>query len=323
MNQKQLDWRYLKALHELYTQKSTDAKITGNDYIKNILMDQRKLIHYKSDNKKILVADLAYPLFYQQHFESNYLLYEQFLIAQGLETDARRRYTEYDIETLMFIAQEKEELIKNLTTQRTFSSQIFKSQGSKYLESKPALLEAVCKILGIIEFPDKDPKNLQWRFVVDCLDPQYIILCENIAHLKTPWKARENNIELWYVGGNNISMIDFISPNKLTKPIFYSCDWDYNGLDIFTRIKNKLSDKQCNIHLLLPYTYVTALPTSSPNHDSKWNFNKNLSGLSASAFFEEAILLINKLIKEDKWIEEESLDLLKLLHENLQLFPIS
>lgn len=150
--------------------------------------------------------------------------------------------------------------------------------------------------------------------MVDCLNPKAVVLCENIAHLKNPWKAREHNIELWYVGGNNIGITDYISPEKLSKPLYYSCDWDYHGLSIYSRIKDKLRVKFFDIGLLLPDTYETALPVNSPHHKSKWNFNKKLSGLNTADFSEDAIKLIEKLVKENKWIEEESMDLVKLIN---------
>lgn len=313
MNNRKLTWRHLKALNQLFVSKRTEAKILDNGYIKNVLMEQKKLIKYKSDNLKILEANSGYSLFYQQNFEVDYLHYETFLKEQNLETDARKRYTEEDIKILMFIAEYKDELAKNLTTIRTFSGQVFKGLGSKYLENKPSLKNTVCQILNIDDFPEKDPKNLQWRLVVDCTNPNLIVLCENISHLKCSWKARNSNVELWYVGGNNIGIIDYISTEKLSEPIYYSCDWDYHGLSIYSRIKEKLRLKSCNIKLLVPYTYETALSVNSPHHKSRWKSNEVFSGLKETDFSDKARILINRLIKEDKWIEEESLDLLELL----------
>ena len=319
MNNKNLTWRHLKGLNQLYVFKRTGSKITDNSYIKNVLLEQKKLIKYKSGNINILEANPAFEAFYQQNFEVSYKLYEDFLLAENLESDAKRRYTELDIQTMIFIAEHKDELIKNLSTIRTFSSEIFKGQGSKYLENKSGLRDAVCKILGIIDFPDRDPKNLQWRFVVDCLKPKLVVLCENIAPLKSPWKARENDIELWYVGGNNIGIIDHISVEKLSKPVYYSCDWDYHGLSIYSRLKQKLLSKSCDIQLLVPYDYDTALPVNSPHHKSEWDFRKDFSGLTSDDFSPKASRLIRKLIAENKWIEEESLDLVKLVDAHLNV----
>jgi hypothetical protein len=71
-----------------------------------------------------------------------------------------------------------------------------------------------------------------------------------------------------------------------------------------------------DIHLLIPYSYDSALSVNSPNHNSTWDFNKELSGLKLTDFTGKAIVLIKKLIKENKWIEEESLDLLTLVKNN-------
>ena len=316
MKNRALTWPYLKALNQLYVSGRTEAKIMTNGYIANVVMKQKKLIKYKSGNIKILEAASAFSTFYEQNFKTDYQLYENFLFEQELESDARRRYTEQDIKTLMFIAEQKDILIKNLSSIKTFSNIVFDGYGSKYLENKPGLKDAVCKILGIDDFPEKDPKNLQWRFIVDCINPKIIVLCENLGHLKNAWKARENRVELWYVGGNNIAMLDHIEPEKLSLPIYYSCDWDFHGLSIFSRIKEKLRSKPCLIKILHPYTLDKALPIDSPHHKSKWNFNKTLSGLKEIDFTDNDIITIKHLIKHDIWIEEESIDLIKMLFDN-------
>ncbi len=311
-----LTWRHLKALNQLYVDKRTDAKITDNGYIANVLMAQKRLIKFKSGNNKILEAAPKYAAFYEENFKQDFEQYTQFLQSANLEDDARRKYTEDDIKTLMFISDYKGELRKNLTTIRTFSTEVFRNHGSKYLENKPGLKNAVCRILGIDDFPDKDPKNHQWRLVVDCPNPTAVILCENIAHLKAAWKVREADIELWYVGGNNIGIIDFISLDKLLKPVYYSCDWDFHGLSIYSRIKEKLRKKSILIRILNPYTTETAISVDSDYHTSHWNFNLPLSGLNHEDFLANEISLIEFLIKENKWIEEESMDILKLYNTN-------
>lgn len=305
-----LTWRHLKALNQLYVDKRTDAKITDNGYIANVLITQKRLLKFKSGNNKILEATPKYFAFYEENFKQDFEQYAQFLQTANLEDDARRKYSEDDIKTLMLISDYKEELCKTLTTIRTFSSEVFKNNGSKYLENKPGLKNAVCKILGIDDFPDKDPKSHQWRLVVDCLNPVAVILCENLAHLKNPSKAREANLELWYVGGNNIGIIDFIDPDRLYLPVYYCCDWDFDGLSIFSRIKEKMKSKNHDLNLLIPNTYEVSLPIDAPHHNSRWDFNKRLSGLKQEHFSDDAIKLIERLIQDSKWIEEESMDLI-------------
>lgn len=313
---RRLTWRHLKALHQLYLHGKTDSKILDNDYISNVLIGQKKLLRLKSGNNKVIESSAKYSVFYKENFYEDFERYAGLLQKYELEDDGKRRYTEQDIQTLLFIAEYREELSKNLSTIRPFSSQIFKGQGSKYLENKPGLKNAVCKILGITDFPDKDPKNLQWRCVVDCVSPKAIILCENIAYLKSSWKARERNIELWYVGGNNINIIDFISEEKLSKPIYYSCDWDFHGLGIYSRIKGKLKLKLTELTLLKPYSVDMALPVHSPNHYSEWDFNKVLSGLNENDFLLEEKKMIGMLIQTNQWLEEESIEFSRVLDFN-------
>ena len=213
----------------------------------------------------------------------------------------------------MLIADQREEARKSLTTRRTFSGEVFKYGGSKYLENRPGLEKMVLKILNIENFPSEDPKVLQWRFVVDCLNPEFLVLCENLDFLKTPNIARQHNIELWYVGGNNTSNIQYISPKKFCKPLYYSCDWDYDGLKIYCRIKDMLKLKGKEVILLYPSNIQNRLPVDSPHHNSKWNHSITFSGLEPSYFTPKEIDLINQLITKDQWIEEESNNLLEML----------
>lgn len=42
---------------------------------------------------------------------------------------------------------------------------------------------------------------------------------------------RENNFELWYVGERNVPKSKYADRRGL--PIYYSADWDKDGLEIF------------------------------------------------------------------------------------------
>jgi hypothetical protein len=147
MKSKELTWSHLKSLNQLYIEKRTNARLGSNGYIVNILMDQKKLLRYQSGNRNIIEATPMYASFYEKDFKDDFDRYALFLKAQNIQDDARRKYTEGDIQTMMFIAEHKIELVKGLTTIRTFSSEVFKDKGSKYLENKPGLKRAVCKIL--------------------------------------------------------------------------------------------------------------------------------------------------------------------------------
>ena len=62
---KHLTWRHLKALYQLYTFNRTDAKITDNNYVANVLIAQKKLLKSKSGNIKIMEAAPKFKNFYE------------------------------------------------------------------------------------------------------------------------------------------------------------------------------------------------------------------------------------------------------------------
>jgi hypothetical protein len=307
----ELTWRALKAMNTLYIKgkiplgKSIDSQIR--------YLSSRKLIEKQYGNSNYLVITDKYRSYYEKNYLDIFKEYELFLQSIDPKADGRKACTIKDIQTLIFISEQCEELKKTLTTRRTFSGTIFKYGGSKYLENRTSLDKMVCKILGIEDFPAEDPKILQWRFVVDCISPNAIVLCENLDFLKTPNIARRHNIELWYVGGNNTSNIQHISPAKLCKPLYYSCDWDYDGLKIYCRIKDILKQKSKEIQLLYPSNLNNLLPIDSPHHNSKWIHSHDISGLDQSYFTNKELILIQQLIKQNQWIEEESNDLLSML----------
>ncbi|MEM6642140.1 MAG: hypothetical protein AAF616_04095 [Bacteroidota bacterium] len=312
---RKLSWRLLKALNELFTKGSTRSKIRDNAYIEYLIKNKR-LIKPKSGNLNILEAQDRFISFYETNFKDHFDSYLNLFESYEIASDAKRKYLEEDIITLLFISEHRESFMGRLSTTRTFSATVFKGKGSKYLENNISLKNAVCRILNIEDFPEKDPKNLAWRFVVDCIDPKIIVLCENLAFLKLPWKAKENHIELWYVGGNNTAIIDDIDSSKLALPIYYSCDWDYHGLRIYSSLKGKIRLKNKSITLLNPPSDSLLLPIDSPNHNSKWDHSKPLSGLKSEDFDEQQLNLIKALIQKDQWIEEESNDLIELVHYN-------
>lgn len=313
---KELSWKELKALNDLYTLRKSQAKIQHHPYIK-YLLEEKGILDYKLGSTKMLIPADKFDSFYEANFKENFIHYKSFLEKEGLETNARKNYSEEDIKTLIFISIHKLQIVSKVTTIREFSGDFFNGKSSKYLEDKKSVRDAVLQILGISSFPEQDPKNHQWRFVVDCPEPQAVILCENLNFLKTPWKAEQNNIKLWYVGGNNIGIIDQIDEQEFNRPFFYSGDWDLAGLNIFSRIKRKLDARGKKINLLFPNDPDRRLATNVDHHNSKWDFNKELSGLNKEDFNPKEIALVADLIKNDQWIEEESNDLLRMLQNAL------
>ncbi|WP_293742049.1 Wadjet anti-phage system protein JetD domain-containing protein [uncultured Pedobacter sp.] len=307
-----LKWGVLKALYDLYSMGKTAARIQDDPYCRYLIEDA-ELIEPKLASKKVILAKNAFYGFFERAYKERYGYYLAFLRENGLESDARRGYNEEDIRTLMFIAKNKKQIVARLTTRRSFSSEFFKGTSSKYLESKPSLEKAVCHMLNITSFPDMDAKENMWRFTVDCTSPQAVVLCENLNFLKMFWIAEQHNIKLWYVGGNNIKVLEQIDKREFDYPFYYSGDWDYAGLAIYSRIKEKLRVQGKDILLLLPDNLNSRLSVDSLHHNSKWDYGKDLSGLDRSAFSTNQLILIEDLINRGQWIEEESNDLMKML----------
>lgn len=308
---KDLEWRHLKGLYQIYTIGQTRLRITKNQYVNQILIKQKRLLKLKSGNHDILEKTDGFDQYFEKDLLKTYAYYETFFTNSGVENDARKSFSEDDLKTLLFIYNNKNELKKSLTTEYTFSANVFK-KGSKYLTNKPSLKNAVLHLLAIEQFPEKDPKNNLWRLIVDCANPQVIVLCENLACLRVPFEYKEKGIELWYVGGNNTSPLLDISSEKLNLPIYYFCDWDYNGLKIYSRVKEIFREKNKEIELIEPATLENAIPTNSKYHKSKWK-SSEFSGLAKSDFNESQTQLIKTLIEDDKWLEEESMNLIQLL----------
>jgi len=308
-----INWPQLKALHQVYQTGSTRSNLFANSYFERLRKDKRVLRH-KSGNRNIIEGTSLFKDFYQHNFLNAYQRYLHFFSQTGVESDGRRPYRLYDLETLIYILEHKSELSASLTTEKTFASQLFNS--AKYFENNLSLRNAILQVLAIERFPLHDPKEQTWRLIVDCPNPRMILLCENLDSLKYPDIAIALNVELWYVGGNNTSILKNLSTDKLSLPIFYRCDWDYDGLRTYTTVSNILSEKNKRLPILDPAVPFKLKPVDSPYHNSKWKSGKSFSGLDEKHFNEKQKTLITELIKNDQWIEEESQELETLLNFN-------
>jgi len=314
-NSKEIEWPVLKALYDLYIHQRTSAKIQSDDFIKYLLA-QSGLIAQKKGNNKVLVALDGFEAYFEANFKDQYLHYYAFLEQAGISPDARKNFTEEDIRTLMMVYESRLELAGRLSNIEDFSAKVFEYGGSKYLKLRHSVRNAVLKILGISDFP-QTAKDLQYRLVVDFINPRAVILCDNKSFLKQPWNAKELEVKLWHVGGNNVAMIDDIDEMELRYPIFYSCDWDADGLKIYQRVKAKLRERGSDICLLTPAPPHLCLPSDSFEHKSRWNYQKPFSGLRAEDYSHRQQILIQQLIEADQWIEEESNVLKEMYRYNI------
>lgn len=307
----ELNWRVLEGLYRLYKGKSTRLKLMNNVYVKRVLYDIKRVIGYKEGNTKVIVKYDGYNKFFEDNLLDQYLYYANFFEEVDIEISAQRTYPEYVLKSLMLIHKNKENLKDTLSTPHIFSSNFFEEKDSKFLDDNKTLREDILKILGVKDFPMQSPKSQQWILVVDCKDPKYILLCENIDFLKDPWLFRENNIELWHLGGNNTKKLEEVPVKKIIHPVFYVCDWDYHGLDIYIRIKKILTEKDKDITLLIPKSPMLK-PIKSGKHYSEWR-EEEFTNLKRDAFTKEAQNLIEQLITKNKWIEEQTIKPVELI----------
>ena len=221
------------------------------------------------------------------------------------------RFHDKDFEILLTLEQQvksgeldllREQILKAHESVRGISQMFFVND--KYLDGKGKLIEAVEKILDVPPLPSG--KDKQYLYVIPCKTPEKIVLCENLHYLKLPELSRPNNIELWFAGGYNVQMLEHVNLKNL--PIYYSCDWDYDGLEIYKLVKEKID----SIQLLTPNGEPKGILESK--HDSLWTEQKDNSYYSNSAYFnEDQQKKIQKLVENNNWIIEESNNLLEML----------
>ncbi len=305
---KQLNWRVIKALYQLYHLRQTRAKIQEHPYIAHLFSYPSKCLEYvQKGTKKIIVPTKQFDAEYtKQGIESLYHNYEQFLSENEL-LKIQSNYTEFELRALMSMRNSKS-ILNELKTKieqgeesrKGVSNLFFKS--SKYIKKGSALESAVLKVLGVKEFTQSENQGF---YHVPCLNPKCIFICENMYFL-TLNIAMQNNVELWCAGGNNTKPFKNIS--KIDHPIYYLCDWDYDGLKIYesvARIIDNIPNKKSSLRLITPNGKKESITSTSDYHSSQWQKHFTLSGLNHSMYSDEQKRLITRLIDSNEWIEEE------------------
>ncbi|MFP5439036.1 MAG: hypothetical protein ACLGH8_14740 [Bacteroidia bacterium] len=304
-----MNWIALKALREIYE--------TGSTRKRESLMKDHTIVHLLEQTSELkegvdtINRGDGYDAYYRKYHLDNYSRYADFLSRTGL-ISPQLRFQESDIKVLMDLSERMENgdlspirdaIIEAEETVRGVSQMFFKNE--KHLEKSSSLVRAVKQILDITELANE--KDQQYLYILHCHAPKKIVLCENLDFLKRPTKPRKNNIELWYAGGKNINKLNFTG--TVTLPIYYSCDWDYDGLLIYQMVKDILPQ----IQLLFPNAQSKSI--SETEHESHWDSSqeKELSGLDGRYFSESEKAMINMLITADHWIMEETNDLITML----------
>lgn len=301
-----MNWVELKSLNSIYIKGSVKLNSTlSNSGEFNFLANSLKLL-----NKSAIEfsAERGFHDLYRERYLDKFIGYENFLTTHGL-LKPQTRFNEADIIILMRIDEWKKngildelrnQIIASDESLRGVSLMFFKNE--KYLDDKPSLTDALKKILEVETFSNE--KDQQYIYKLECLNPAAIVICENLDFLTKPNKPRQHGIELWYAGGKNIGKLDYADTRGLQ--IFYSCDWDYDGLFIiYPLVKTKIP----SIQLLSP----NGLPKGigETEHNSKWEGKEpNIDMIIKDP---QKVSLVKELIAKNQWIIEESNSLLEML----------
>lgn len=263
-----MNWTALKAFHRIYTERQAKVikSLSSDPYFQTFLSQgSGEIAHIKNHYYPVDGFDQSY----ERHHLQNFQVYEVFMHKYGLDN---KRFEEDDIKKLIEIEADylndtlfpsRATLVETQETVRGFSHAFFKTE--KYLNGKDSLVDAINDILDIQLVDNKDQ---QYIHKLECTKPKLIVLCENINFLRQDIMPRRERFELWYAGGRNIKKLDYADTRGLK--IYYSCDWDKDGLEIYELAKDKIADLQ----LLSP----TAEPKSiiETEHKSLWKERNNL-----------------------------------------------
>lgn len=300
-----MNWIELRAIHNLYTKREVKLNDTlaKSGEINFLINSLRKL---DKTHDKLYVLE-GFSEIYEKDYLGKYNRYEAFLSETGL-LKPQLRFEENDIKTLMNIQTWKNEgildelwkqIIASDESLRGVSLMFFKNE--KYLDNKSSLVDALKQILEVEHFANE--KDQQYIYKLECHNPQAIVLCENLDFLTKPNKPRQHRIELWYAGGKNVSKLDYVDTREL--PIYYSCDWDYDGLFvIYPLVKEKIP----TIQLLTPNGFPRGIEETE--HNSKWTIkNRNIDSLLSL----KQQKTLKGLILNNQWIIEESNNLINMI----------
>jgi hypothetical protein len=275
-----MNWRAYKQLHNIYTDGAVPSDILKFPLIKRL----SDMDYIRQSDNRTLTKTKSFDPFYVNALLPRYSEFQSFLSTHDL---LDTNFKETELLSLVKIASDRVVIIETGKSQKEISTLYFGD--AKAVKKGSGIYEAIIKILGV-DVLARDEHDQQFLYVLHCLslNPACIVLCENDNKIRKP---RLKDVELWHAGGGNTAKLQFVPQPKI--PIYYLCDWDNKGMEIYQGIKREYLP---NIELLIP-----AGPVKMENIEKPWtvSINENL-------FSNEALRLLAKLIPE-KWIEEESI----------------
>ena len=316
-----MNWWGLTKLHDLYTKQTTPvtAQFVKDDTIRYLLKTDELII----DGKNIVVNEYnkeSFINYYKIHHLQNFNKYDYLLSKHHLKKP-QSRYEESELKILVALDEEMEAgTIADLRQQIIDKeesingvSRMFFFNDEKYLSDRKDVIIALKKVLNI-NFLAND-KAQQWIYKLTHPHRKLVVLCENLDFLRRPTQPLKNNIELWYAGGRNTPKLER-EKQLIDVPIYYICDWDHDGLEIYLQVKQILP----TIQLLTPTASPIKL-SDTPNHASYWEENDEqvFSSLPEFILSNYHKHIVKDLIQNNKWIREEDNDLIKMLKTNSAL----
>lgn len=277
-----MNWKAHKLLNEIYKL----GKVKGNFLSHPELVRLIDMDFVQESRKGVLSKGAGFDEMYRQKFLEPFSRYHALLA--GLELMDADTLDGEELETLLRIQAETAALLsREGLTLKQVSSEYFRS--SKQVGKGSVLERALSKLLpGLIA----ESSHSQFLQVLHSENTaKVIVLCENMDQLNRP---RRKNIELWYAGGNNTAKLKYVPSPSL--PMYYLCDWDYVGMCIYSRIKTQY------------FPQIRLVDVPSPNFKKLDATGHHGWGgdLDWSHFTEGQRKLVEKLIQEGLWIEEES-----------------
>ena len=279
-----------------YLQRLHIEKVLIKKYEQDKLIDYFISNNYLYIDKKWIRSNEGFSIKFQETIEPTIDRILNFTLVNDLQV-IENYCNVFDYEKLLEVQQNRDK-ISNLSFQQILSQYFY---SSKYVKIDSVLSLAIKSVLGIESYIEQE-KEQQFISILYPRQPtKVIILCENKDRLKT---TRHEFIEFWYVGGKNINQLQYTP--KPTIPILYLCDWDYDGLNIFTQIKSKYFQ---NIKLFIPKNSEKLMVRQDEvkEHRSIWKGNSFFKYLSEAEKLIATILYDNNSIIEEQRIEIDDL----------------
>jgi hypothetical protein len=284
---KDTPYKVVKYLENLSKERVLPKKFQKENFI--LFLIDRKVIE---ENNKQFNATKKFEEKYSLDIETTFDQCSSFIAKYDLDY-LENHYSIKEFEALIRIDKERKKIFEQEISLQNILSQYFGS--SKHKSTQSNLSKAIKTILGIESFPEERKDQQYISILYPKQETRFIFLCENKNRLIIP---RHEYIEFWYAGGKNTKQLQFIPKPK--QPIYYLFDWDFDGFDIYIRIKKNYFPM---LKAFIPSKpeLIMVKQDEVKKHRSKWKNKKFLKHLNEKEKSLAEILVIkNSIIEEQK-----------------------